>query len=147
MTKKTMITMGLIMLLIFTLTGCVTIVEKEVDETDFINPVTLDEVIKKVENKESFNFILGNDGCPACTIYLEELQVFHKKEKYKFDYMRYSAETDKEVFVKFATEVLGEKMENLATPTTYFIVDGVVADRVVGAIKTDKIKTYSEYYK
>lgn len=146
MNKKMLISTILIIISLSLFSGC-SLIEKEVSDADYLNPVTLEQVVEKIDKKETFNFVLGNDSCPACAIYKEELQKFHKEEDYKFDYMTYGPDTDNEVFFKLITETLGENPEMLSTPTTYFIVDGKIAAKEVGAIKTDDIKVYSEYYK
>lgn len=144
-TKKTLL-IGLFVMIVL-LTGCVATVENEIAEEDYLNLITLEEVVAKVDNGETFNFVLGNDSCPACVYYKEELIKFHKEEDYKFDYMEYNSNTNKELLYELITEKFGEESEQLATPTTFFIVNGELKDKVVGAIEAEKIKAYSGYYK
>ena len=112
-----------------------------------MNVVTLEEVIAKVDNGETFNFIIGNDACPACIYYKEELVKFHEDENYKFDYMEYDSNTNRELLSELITEKLGVEGNELSTPTTYFVVNGELKDTIVGAIEVEKIKAYSGYYK
>lgn len=137
---------GLLVMIIL-LAGCVETVKKEIAEEDYLNLVTLEEIVAKADNGETFNFVLGNDSCPACAYYKEELIKFHKDEDYKFDYMEYNSNTNKELLYELITEKFGEESEQLATPTTFFIVNGELKDKIVGAIEAEKIKAYSGYYK
>ena len=144
-TKKALLAYILIAVLL--LSGCSAIIEEEIKDEDYLNLVTLEEIVAKVDNGETFNFILGNDSCPACTYYKEQLVEFHKTEDYKFDYMTHNADTDMDLLFELMTEKLEDTTEGLATPTTFFIVNGKLDNKVVGAIETDEIKTYSSYYK
>lgn len=143
MRGKSILYMVLITLIISSLLGCSTIEDNT--NSNYINLISLEEVIDKVDNKDSFNFILGNDGCPACVTYKEELKKLYDKEGYKFDYMAYGPEINQELFFELITEVLGENPQNVATPTTYFIVDGKVDEKIVGAIRAEDIGLYDKY--
>lgn len=130
------------------LNGCSLIIkEKEkIEDKEFINIISIDEIIDKIENKESFNFIFGSENCPSCSYYKEELGKFHKDENYKFDYFNYNDSVDKDRLLELI-KMLDENEETLATPITYFIQEGLLIEKAVGALTVNEIKDYSEYYK
>lgn len=111
---------------------------------DSVNPVTVNDVIKKVKNKETFAFIVGSNTCPACLQYKNSLSELQQKEDVKLDYIDIDNEND-EILGELLVDVLGADLsEGLSTPTTYFIIEGVSdGEPIVGAMGPDK--AISEY--
>lgn len=146
--KKTMIILGVMMLVL--VTGCSQLVVDAPNEADgsgikvedIANSLSPEEVMAKIDNKESFAFVIGNDGCPACQAYKIQLKEFYEKEDIKLDYINLDDKTD----MKKMEELLVEKLDadvskGISTPTTYFIVEGVPNEPVIGPISADEMTT------
>ena len=109
------------------------------------------KVLKKIENKETFAFIIGNAKCTACNDFKENgLKEFASKENNKLMFVEtFNLEKDKDeaaALVEIVDKHLQSKFE--ATPTTYFIVDGVLKDNIVGSITYNELKeNYANYIK
>lgn len=99
-----------------------------------VETVSVSEAIEKIENRDQYIFVLGNENCPACLVYKEDLKKLESEEGIRLDYIDISAEERADV-QDLLSNVLGiDISEGVATPTTYFIKDGEVVDYIVGAL-------------
>jgi len=136
--RKIIISIITILLIALTFTAC----QKNVD--DIVNKVSIDDIIEKIENKETFAFIIGADDCPACQVYKENLAELKDKKDVVLDYVNFNTEDEKKV-LELLINYLGEDISNgLSTPTTYFINKGEhTGNPVIGAVtKSEVVKMY-----
>lgn len=135
--KKIVKTLVALSLMTMVFTGC-SLVE-EVGPTH-VNVVDANVIIEKMDNDETFAFIIGDAKCPACMAYLEDLKEFEKKESVILDYIDLDALNDSQIkdAQRLVLEYLNEDFE--ATPTTYFVVDGEVKESEIGVIEYEVLK-------
>lgn len=147
--KRLLLALGLMAVLV--IAGCSS--ENKGDESDKkSDPVTYVEpakILDKIENEETFAFILGDETCSACQHYLDTtLREMEDDAGVTLEFIElYGIEDRKKEFddvTKLIDEHLHQQFE--ATPTTYFIVDGELAEVVVGAISYDELLSMYELY-
>lgn len=147
--KRLLLALGLIAVLV--VAGCSS--ESKGDEseenTDPVIYVEPAKILDKIENKETFAFILGDETCSACQHYLDTtLREMEDDSGVTLEFIElYGIEDRKKEFddvTKLIDEHLHQQFE--ATPTTYFMVDGKLADAVVGTISYDELLPMYEFY-
>ncbi len=84
----------------------------------YIINTSLDEVITKVNNKESFILYIGSAKCSHCATYKPKLEKVVNKHKIKVYYVDVSKLDDKEL------NKLSDIVSYSGTPNTAFIVKG-----------------------
>lgn len=120
-----------------TLTGC---------STEKVKVISAESAVERIDNKESFVIVVGSTTCHACQSFqpvleaivdnYEDLPIF---KIYIDDEDPISVEGQKEQ-VRVNFQELQEKTESMpSTPTTLFIKDGEVADRMVGNKEYSKV--------
>ena len=95
-----------------------------------------EEVIKKVDNDESFVILFSQTTCNHCISYKPKLEAVAKKFKLEIYYI------DIDLLSKSDREALGKKMNFNSTPVTVFIKNGEetsVATRIDGDAEKAKI--------
>lgn len=112
-----------------------------------LKSISYSELNKKLNNNETFFFVVIRDGCQHCENYvpkIEEILEEYNIVGYKLNYSNLSEKEDEEFYNKFGVD---------STPTTIFIKDGQetsIMQRLVGNVSNEKIisklKTY-EYIK
>lgn len=147
--KRLLLALGLIAVLV--VAGCSSESkgnksEKNTDPVTYVEPA---KILDRIENKETFAFVLGDETCSACQHYLDTtLREMEDDAGVKLEFIElYEIEDRKKEFddvTKLIDEHLHQQFE--ATPTTYFIVDGELAEAVVGAISYDKLLPMYESY-
>lgn len=106
-----------------------------------VEMVSVSEAIEKIENRDQYIFVLGNENCSACLVYKEDLKKLESEEGIRLDYIDTSVEERADV-QDLLSNVLGiDISEGVATPTTYFIKDGEVVDYIVGAVSPKDLMT------
>ncbi len=124
MKKKILLVLAL---LLFTLTGCAKTTYSE---------IKLDELGKKIENKESFALVIGSETCSACEAYRPIMEQVISKYNLTIYYINiYPLTTEQKA--KLVSYVYYSN-----TPTTVFFTDGEVKDthnNLVGAVSYDKV--------
>lgn len=98
--------------------------------------LSVDELFEKIDNKETFVIVLGQETCSACSKYKETMQEVITKEKVEIFYLDLS-KLDQEEYAKVYS-----KFVVVSTPTTAFIIDGVeesTYNRIVGTENYDNI--------
>lgn len=122
---------------------------EEVHESKVVTYTEPGEVVDKIENKETFAFIIGNAKCSACNFYKENaLTQFVAEHDIKIDFVEtYGIDENSENLEDFNSLIEKHlKGQFEATPTTYFIVDGKLENVIVGAMPyEDLVKNYEEY--
>lgn len=99
--------------------------------------LSYDEVINKIENKESFVLCVSASECTHCLDYKPKL----KKVSYDYDIKIYYIDVDKlseDDYENFKTKLSFDG----ATPTTIFIKEGeekTTSSRIDGDVSTEKI--------
>lgn len=147
--KRLLLALGLIAVLV--VVGCSSEnkgdeAEKNTDPVTYVEPA---KILDRIENKETFAFILGDETCSACQHYLDTtLRKMEDDAGVTLEFIElYGIENRGKEFddvIKLINEHLDQQFE--ATPTTYFIVDGELADVVVGAISYDELLPMYESY-
>lgn len=139
--KKKLMVISAVLISLLAIAGIfyasITLNSKSKEEDKHLISVTLDELQKKIDNKDSFILVVTQTKCSHCAQYKPVLKEVLTK------YNIYAYEIDES---KIATEDLG-KFKDIAnitgTPTTLFFTDGVektTANRLVGAVTYRKIE-------
>lgn len=130
--KKRGIILGVICLVI--LVGAF-IADSYLGKSYFVE-IKYNEVMKKIENKESFVLLLSQTTCSHCAEYKPKLTIVSKKYKVEVYYL----ETD--LLNEEESAELKKKFSFSGTPTTVFVIDGdekTAATRINGDVSEEKI--------
>ena len=117
----------IILALLFVLTGCKKTTYEE---------VTIDELTKMVNDKESFVLVIGSETCSACESYRPVMEKVIQEYNLTINYINIYRLTDEEK-AKLLTYAYYAN-----TPTTVYFEKGVATDtynRIVGAVSYDKV--------
>ena len=137
--KKKILVLGVLLLII---TGCSSLVVE-----DPVFYVKADNITTKMENKDTFAFVIGDETCPACNAFMSGAQTQLKKEEgVALSYIDMDKLNDSEMS-ELATLVNGKLNGDFgATPTTYFVVEGKVEKVLVGAASYEELsEEYNKY--
>lgn len=143
--KRTIGALMIAFISIFALSACSTD-DADTGKEKGINVVSIEQVVKRMENKETFAFVVASENCEACEVYKESLKLLNEKEDVTLDYIIYEDESEEEL-IEFLTINLEQDMsQGLGTPTTFFIKDGVsTKNPIIGLVsKDDIVKEYKE---
>ena len=130
MNKKYMILIGIILLIII-VPIILTITNK-----NYMQPITYTDLQKKLDNKETFIFIISQTTCSNCDAYKPKVKKVVNKYKIKTYYLEVDKLTEDDQ-KKFKAEYAYN-----GTPTTLFINDGkekTAVNRIEGNVSTDKL--------
>ena len=101
-----------------------------------LKSLSYNELNKKLENKETFFFVVIRDGCQHCENFIPKVDdVLNEYDivGYKINYSNLSEKEDDEFYNTFGVD---------STPTTIFIKDGKevsILQRLVGNVSKDKL--------
>lgn len=98
--------------------------------------VTYNELMNKINDKQSFVVVIGSDTCSACASYKTTMEEVMKDTKVEIFYLDIN-ELSEEDYAK-----LKSKFVINSTPTTIFLVDGkelTTYDRLVGSASYDTV--------
>ena len=115
---------------LFMVTGCTNKSES------YLKDLSYEELNKKLSDKETFFFVVTQDGCSHCENFLPVLENLLNDKKvigYNLNTSKLSEEQNKE---------FDEKYNVTGTPTTIFIKDGKevsILQRLVGNVSKDKL--------
>lgn len=127
-----------IVAMLLILTGCAS----SNPTVDYVDP---EEIISKFESKETFAFVIGDASCPACKAYLDgALKSFKKSEDVVLEYIDIKRNIDFNVLNNLVNVYLNNDFEY--TPTTYFVVNGIIKHIEVGAIEYKSLSTQYKRY-
>lgn len=133
--KKIVLLLSALVLTIV-LTGCG---EKYTTYVD----MTYKELEQKLENKETFAFVIGRDGCSGCESYKVTMDKLIKEKQIPIYYLKTNNLTEEEY----------NKLSSLFyfqyTPTTIFIKDGeekTTYDRIIGSVDAKVVIKKLEKY-
>lgn len=130
--KKKALIIGIICLVI--LVGC--IIADRILSKDYLVEIKYDEVMEKVNNKESFILLLSQTTCTHCMDFKPKLSKVAKEYKIKVYYLESDLLTDEE------DDELKSHFSFRGTPTTIFVVNGeekTAATRIDGDVSEEKI--------
>ena len=132
----------LLLFVVFTvlLTGCSLIVDK--GQNDPVRYVTANDVTARMDNGETFAFVIGDKKCPACVQYMSTLQEFLDNDGKALDYIDIDKLNEKQIgnLAELVKVRLNENFE--ATPTTYFVVNGELKNFEVGVMDYNRLATF-----
>ena len=112
---------------------------------DSVNKVTVDEVRENMESKDKYVFILGDDTCPACIMFKNNLKKLVAEEDVQLDYIDLLVEPQANV-EQLLADLEYDMSQGLSTPSTFIIENGKVVDTVVGAVEVeDLLDMYSDF--
>ena len=103
---------------------------------DYLIELKYDEVMEKVDNKESFVLLFSQTTCSHCAQYKPKLSQVAKDYKINIYYLEVDLLKDKQ------EKELKKHFSYNITPVTLFITDGdevTAATRIVGDVAKDKI--------
>lgn len=135
MNKRTGIIGVVVVLVIFAVLFGYKAMKKE-----YITKVTPTEIQTKVDNKESFFFVIGAASCSACIAYQPTLEEYNKttdQPVYYVDIEKLNASERESFLTTYPIE---------GTPTNFFVKDGQVKQVVVGGIGLSEIKNNVDKY-
>lgn len=99
--------------------------------------LSYDEIINKIDNKESFVLVISRTNCSHCANYKPKLKEVAGKYNIKIYYID-TDELDKETLTKFTQKMSFDG----STPTTLFIKDGeekTTATRIEGDVSEERL--------
>ena len=105
-------------------------------DKNYLIEIKYSDVIKKIENKDSFVLLLSQTTCSHCMDYKPKLAKVAKKYKLEVYYL----ETD--LLDEKTHDELNSYFSFSGTPTTIFVIDGeekTVANRISGDVSEQKI--------
>lgn len=106
-------------------------------QNDFV--LKSNQVIDKIENKETFLLYITSETCPACQLYdpvYQEVNEDYPNLLFKLDYIDES-ENNKEVFDELVKNHIGSIK---ATPTTFVVIEGEVKESYLGMLKYSELE-------
>lgn len=110
---------------------------------DFLDELTIEEVLQKIENKESFTLISSRNSCHTCNLYIPILkEMFAKYEINAYYINRSLYDRDNENFARFMT--FDERLNKNLQYTPYIMVfkDGLLSDELVGSKKRNEVEDF-----
>jgi len=119
----------LVIVMLLLMVGCA---PKYEDYTE----LNYDQVIDKINNKETFAIVFGSDTCSACANYRVTMKEVIKEKNIEIFYLDIN-KLDDQTYAKMYS-----KFVITSTPTTVFIKNGVETsshDRIIGAAKYSHI--------
>ena len=117
----------LICLLVILCTSC---------KSSNLKSLSLNELNKKLDNKETFFFVIIQDGCQHCEKFVpvvEDVLDEYNLVGYKINITDLSEEDDEALFAMYGVN---------STPTTIFIKDGKelsILQRIEGSVSSEKL--------
>lgn len=111
---------------------------KEKNENKYFHELTIDELVEKCENKESFILVISQTTCSHCAEYKPRLKKILAKYKIDGYYI------EKDLLDEEQTAKLNSIANISGTPTTVFIEEGEegsTTTRIVGAKGSDAIES------
>ena len=117
-----------------------------------IHTLSLDEVLERMENEETFMFAFTMESCHNCEDFKENiLSDYIRDHGFEFNEVVLDNEKDPQSVYDFVAEhpnpadqiLEGYSETDVLTPTFYFVKDGEVEDIFVGANLTEK--QFDEY--
>ena len=127
---------GLILVIICLVILIGAFVTDRVLSKDYLIELKYDEVMEKVNNKESFVLLFSQTTCSHCAQYKPKLSQVAKDYKINIYYLEVDLLKDKQ------EKELKKHFSYNSTPVTLFITDGdevTAATRIVGDVAKDKI--------
>ena len=127
---------GLILVIICLVILIGAFVTDRVLSKDYLIELKYNEVMEKVNNKESFVLLFSQTTCSHCAQYKPKLSKVAKEYKVKIYYLEVDLLSEKQ------EKKLKEHFSYNSTPVTLFINDGdevTAATRIVGDVSKDKI--------
>lgn len=130
-------------LLLMILAGC----SAKTSDKKEMEQVYTTSIMQKMDNKETFFFVVASSTCSACIAYKPVLQEFVANKDFNLLYVEVDtegskSEADRANVLKLFEEYLDDTI-NL-TPTTVFIKDGVLEDYIVGQMKYTELIAWVE---
>ena len=103
----------------------------------------VNEVINKLDDKESFVFVLASSTCSACLTYRPIINEFMEQKDMEIIYIEVD-KTDNDTLQTLVNDYLEGDLE--FTPTTYVILEGEMVDTAVGSITySDLVALFEKY--
>lgn len=102
----------------------------------YLKLIKYDEIVEKIQNKETFVLMLSQTTCHNCTNFKPKLEKFAKNNKFIVYYIEVDKLSDDD------KKALNLQISFDSTPTTVFIKEGyekTAASRIVGDVDTDTI--------
>ncbi len=126
----------LILVIACIIIAIIAIVIDKVNTKEYFIELSYDEIMTKLEKKESFVLCLSQTTCSHCAEYKPKLKQISKQYK---TYLYY---TETNLFTEEQTDNFQNIISFKGTPTTVFITNGeekTVANRISGDLAKEKI--------
>lgn len=119
------------------------------DSGDSVEYVTPGEVLTKIENEETFAFVLGDATCSACNHFKENaLTEMKEKDGIVLPFIELYQIDEKEGQFEDLMTLIQNHLEDQfeATPTTYFMINGELEDVIIGVMPYEDLKETYQFY-
>lgn len=128
---KKILLIGIMFMIV--LTGCAQ--EKTYNGNEDMQLAISREIIKKIDNKESFVFVITADSCSACKVFLDNFDAYSKEDNdAKILYLDLEKEPNETIFAKLINNYIG--VENFeGTPTAIMVKKGEIFSIRAGVTK------------
>lgn len=140
--KKNVLLLGCISL--FVIIVLFVVLFNTTNKKDVLQQLNFNEFVKKLDNKESFIFIIERESCSACKQYKPIL----KQVLIEYNLTAYYIDTDS--FNEKEVDNLFKKINFSGTPTTIFFEDGEekanTTLRIEGTANKEKIISRLKYF-
>ena len=101
------------------------------DESIYL-PIYGSDFYEKLENDETFILYIGRDTCPYCQQFVPGLMEAAENQNFTVIYHVDTIDSNNTTFVRDEGVT--------ATPTTYFVKNGVIVEIVIGYINTEDVE-------
>ena len=104
---------------------------------------TEQEVAQLFNNNETFLLVIGSTQCPACVEYVRDVATYYKNNDNRVPIHVLYSDRSFSGITAFSNFLVDYGMTDYnASPTTYFIRDGNVVDRVEGPITGNALNEF-----
>lgn len=131
-------------ILIILLIGIIVFIVAKPQKNGIVS-ITGEELLTKLENKETFILVVTQDGCTHCEKYkpiLNRVLTENNIYAYELDLRKVKQNESEEIENEIA-KTFGTKAQGFGTPTTIFINDGIektTINRLVGSLNYNALK-------
>ncbi len=119
--------------------------EKKDYNIEFLKQITAQEILKKINNLETFWVLSSRDSCETCKLFLPDIEEVMKKENKTGYFINLDLREEEKDYY----ELLEEQEENIKshiqyTPYIMYFENGMLKEEIVGKVEK---KSLEEFFK